>query len=222
MKLNSPLPTGFIFDLDGTLIDSMHYHKRSWLQFLQQNGKPISEKEFEPKSHGTVEEAITRFFGDDLDEQRFLELCFEKEALYRSMYQPHLKEIQGVFAFLQELKNDNKKIALATMGNKLNIDFSLDGIGIRHFFDVICGGNDVKRGKPHPEIYELAVKRMQLSPKECIVFEDTSSGIAAATAAGMNVIGIATTHSHNELMRFGCMHAIDHYHELDWKKWFED
>lgn len=216
-----PAPAAIIFDLDGTLMDSMPYHKKSWLEFLQKNGLSLSEEAFERHNYGTIQETIARLFGDDLEPAHFQSLCYEKEALYRSMYQPHLKEIDGAVAFLKVLKSKQIKTALATMGNQLNIDFSLDGLGIRHCFDVVCGGDDVKKGKPHPEIFHLAAERLQLDSKNCIVVEDSAGGIAAGLNAGMKVVGITTTHNRQDLLQMGCHQVIDNYVNVDWEQWLD-
>jgi HAD superfamily hydrolase (TIGR01509 family) len=164
---------------------------------------------------------LPELFGDDLEPAHFQSLCYEKEALYRSMYQPHLKEIDGAVAFLKVLKSKQIKTALATMGNQLNIDFSLDGLGIRHCFDVVCGGDDVKKGKPHPEIFHLAAERLQLNSENCIVVEDSAGGIAAGLNAGMKVVGITTTHSRQDLLQMGCHQVIDNYVNVDWEQWLD-
>lgn len=215
-----PAPAAIIFDLDGTLMDSMPFHKKSWLEFLQKNGLNLSDEDFESQNHGTIQEMIARLFGDDLEPAHFQSLCYEKEALYRSMYRPHLKEIDGAIDFLKILKSLQIKTALATMGNQLNIDFSLDGLGIRDCFDVVCGGDDVKKGKPHPEIFHLAAARLQLTPENCIVVEDSAGGIAAGLNAGMKVVGITTMHNRHDLLHMGCSKVIDNYVNVEWEQWF--
>ena len=209
-----PHPAAIIFDLDGTLIDSIPYHYTAWLEFFRNNGVTMSIEDFHAQNHGTVHEMIDRVFGKDISQEKHDQLCFEKEHMYRESYRPHIKEINGVTPFLNNLKKNQHQIALATMGNQLNIDFSIDTIGIRSFFDCITGGDEVQKGKPDPEIFHLTLRKLKLEPKDAIVFEDSAVGVIAAKTAGINVVGITTSHTHEELMELGCVDTINDYSHL--------
>ncbi len=105
---------------------------------------------------------------------------------------------------------------LGTMGDMPNIDFILDELGIRPFFYSITGGHEIARGKPDPEIFELVLKKLNLTNKDCLVIEDSLSGIKSALNAGIKVIGITTSHSEEELKRNGCFYTISDFTDLDW------
>ncbi|MDJ1506211.1 HAD family phosphatase [Xanthocytophaga agilis] len=213
----SPLIKAFIFDMDGTLIHNMEYHQLAFFEFLKRHTISITEAEYEQKNKGTITEIIPRFFGDHLSHEQITELGEEKETLYREMYRPHLKPIEGLIEFLEEAKNKGIRIALATMGDQKNVQFTLAGLRIQHYFDAIVSGEEVKQGKPHPEVFQSAAAKLSVSPDHCLAFEDSVSGITAALAANMQVVGIATTHTPEELRAlFQLPTIIKTYTELHW------
>jgi beta-phosphoglucomutase-like phosphatase (HAD superfamily) len=105
-------------------------------------------------------------------------------------------------------------MGIATMGDQYNINFIFEALGLEQFFHSTTGGHQVNRGKPHPEIFLTAAKKMDVDPENCLVFEDTRSGIEAAQAVGMSVEGIATMFDKKTLVDLGCIKAIDDYNDL--------
>ena len=183
--------------MDGTLVHNMHYHKKAWIEFLDRKGYSMTEEEWEANHHGTIIEIVRRVFGEKYSDEEIYAMGEEKEALYREIYAPDLKPVEGLDAFLQKVSTYPK--ALATMGDRNNIDFTLSGLGLQNYFDVELGGEDANRGKPHPDIFLQAAEALQVDPGDCLVFEDSLSGIQAARAAGMEVVALATTHTVDEL-----------------------
>jgi HAD superfamily hydrolase (TIGR01509 family) len=123
----------------------------------------------------------------------------EKELLYRGFYAEHRKPAEGLLIFLQDLRSRGIKTALATSAGPGNIDFIVDGLGIRDQFDAIIGGAEVTKGKPDPEIYLKAAALVDVAPEDCWVIEDSLQGIASGLAAGARVVGITTSHTAEEL-----------------------
>ncbi|AMQ56198.1 HAD family hydrolase [Algoriphagus sanaruensis] len=202
------------FDMDGTMVDSIPFHQESWLRFLSNHGIHLRPEEFRAQNHGTIHEMIRRFFPHEKSSQRILELGEEKEYTYRQLYSSYLVEIKGLSSFLEHLKTNGISIHLSTMGDQNNIDFILDGLELRHFFKTITGGHEVFKGKPDPEIFELSLKKAGAKPAESIVFEDSGGGIRAAKAAGLRVLGLATTHSKRELIELGWLAAYHDFSEI--------
>lgn len=190
---------GILFDMDGVIADTNPFHKLTIQQFCKQHGIATTDAFLEQKVFGRVnKEWIPELFGD-ISEEESKRLADEKEQLFRDVYKAHLVAVDGLLAFLTLLKENNIKAAVATSAPLENADFILEGLQISHFFDAVLHSADVDQGKPHPEIYLKAANALGLAPKQCIVIEDSVSGVVAGKAAGCKVIGITTTHSREEL-----------------------
>jgi beta-phosphoglucomutase len=203
-----------VFDMDGTLVNNMNFHKDAWFAFLQRHGISISDDEFMQKNHGIITEIVPRFFPRKLSPEEVLELGLEKEMIYRTLYKPHIQPIEGLVDFLQELKKEGIKMALATAADQLNIDFTIDALGIRSFFSAITGSEEVTFGKPHPEVYSRTASKLGLPPSDWVAFEDSLSGIESALAAGMKVVALTTTHNREELDSYPLLKTIENYRQI--------
>lgn len=206
--------TDIFFDMDGTLVDSIPFHQEAWLKFLSNHGIHLKPEEFHAQNHGNIHEMIRKFFPHESSSEKRFELGEEKEITFRRLYQPHLKEIEGVSSFLDYLKAQKKSLHLSTMGDQNNIDFTLEGIGITEYFKTITGGLEVLKGKPDPEIFLKSMEKAGAKPQSSLVFEDSGGGIRSAKTAGIRVIGIASTHSKKELIEMGCLAAFSNFTEL--------
>ena len=204
-----------IFDMDGTLVDNMPFHKIAWLRFLSNHKINLTPEEFDEQNYGNIDEIVRRFFGEDMSDDKIKILGQEKEKAYRDLYRNHVKEINGLTDFLHKLSDLDIKAAIATMGDTPNIDFILDELGIRPYFHSITGGHEVSRGKPDAEIFELSLKKLNLKNHECIVIEDSIGGVLSAIQAGIDVIGITTSHTSGELKKNGCIYTIHDYTDID-------
>ena len=199
-----------IFDLDGTMLDNNPYHLQSWKKYLENMGCDMTEQEYNANINGrTNRDVINYIHGDALNEENSLKYGLEKEALYREVYKPFIKPVNGLLAFLKILADKNVPMAIATSGIQPNIDFMFDNVPIKQYFKIIVNSSHIKKGKPDPEIYIKAASRLNVAPKNCLVFEDAVVGINSAKAAGMKVIAIATTHPKEELN--GADMIIDDY-----------
>lgn len=201
--------------MDGTLVDSIPFHQASWVSFLKKHDIVLDPEQFQAQNHGNIEEMIKRFFGTAISNEKLIKLGNEKEEIYRELYRNHIREIDGLTDFLQFLKKQKITAALATMGDPTNIGFILDSIKIKSYFQYITGGNEIVKGKPDPEIYELSLKKMNLKSTDCIVIEDSIDGVLSAKKAGIKVIGITTSHTADDLKKIGCIYTISDFRELD-------
>ena len=189
-----------IFDLDGTLLDNNSFHRKTWEAYLKNIEKVISPEEFNAYINGrTNKDAIEYIYGRKMSEEESTRYTLEKEALYRQIYKPFIKPVPGLLHFLEILHKKNIPMAIATSGIQPNIDFMFENLPIKHYFKVIVNSSHIINGKPHPEIYLKAASLLDISPKNCLVFEDAVVGINSAKAAGMKVIAVATTQTKEEL-----------------------
>lgn len=189
-----------LFDMDGVVIDNLPYHVDAWLLYCERHGIPLTREIFYKDLNGlnskdTFEWLLKREFTRE-EINAFEE---EKEEIYRGFYRPFLSPAPGLMDFLALLKVNGIKTALGTSAGPGNIDFILDGLGIRAHFDAVIGGAEVTKGKPDPEIYLRAAGLIQVSPEDCWVIEDSLQGIEAGLSAGMKVVGMTTSHSSEEL-----------------------
>jgi beta-phosphoglucomutase family hydrolase len=202
---------GVVFDMDGTLMDNMDFHHKAWIDFLAAYDIHITDEEFQEKNIGIITEIVPKFFDRKLSPEEIIALGKEKEAVYRNLYKDHIQALSGLENFLQALQEAGITIALATAADKGNIDFTLDALGIRKYFSAITGSEEVTHGKPHPDVYLKSASKLQLPAETCVAFEDTPSGIKSAQAAGMGVIGLATTHTTEELLGYSLLTIIENY-----------
>jgi len=183
---------GYIFDLDGTLIDSMPAHYRAWDQALHQRGltEPLSEELF--YSLGGVP---TRKMGELLAAHYGLsaspeDLFHLKEALLLDL----LSEVQlipDVVAFAREASH-SRPVSVASGGPRAVVERSLALAGLGALFPVVVTADDVVHGKPAPDMFLLAARRMGVAPEQCLVFEDAEPGLRAARAAGMQAVHVTS------------------------------
>ncbi len=206
-----------IFDMDGTLVDSMPYHTKSWHKFFENKGIEVTPQELKEKGHGTLFDIMPRFFGEHITREESYRLGMEKEAIYREMYAPYMQPIDGLTDWLETLRAKGIKIALGTAADFSNTDFTLDTLQIRKYFDVIVTSDIVPEGKPSPAVYHFAAKELGLGGHQCLVFEDTYVGVKAGKAAGMKVAAITTTHPHHEWQGMGVDFIFDSYREAAWE-----
>jgi len=193
-------PFAFVFDMDGVIVDTNPYHKVSLREFAAKYGYSLSEEELVKKIYGrTNKEWIPNLFERELTPEEVSCYGEEKEKLFRDLYEKDIKEVSGLSKFLKQAMELHVKLAIGTSAPRSNVDFVLDKTGIGKFFPVILDESHVTHGKPNPEIYINCAAALKYPASQCIVFEDSLSGVASARAAGCPVVGVATTHSAQEL-----------------------
>jgi beta-phosphoglucomutase len=193
---------GAIFDMDGVLVDNVEYHLRAWKQLGRELGRELEREEVVKVFGQRNREMIMALMGRPLSAEELDRYALRKEELYRSFIFSELKPVAGLPALLADLRNTGFSIAVATSGPKPNVEMVLKGLKIEECFDTVVTGADVTNSKPHPEIFLLTADRLKVPPGDCVVFEDSSSGIQAARNAGCFCIGLATTHKPEELEEY--------------------
>ncbi len=192
LLVSSTFPFAFIFDLDGVVIHSTPMHNLAWETYLEPYGIP--REQVQTRMHGLRNDEIVRgFFGTELDPAQVLAHGAAKEALFRKMMAPQLDQhiVPGVRRFLE--LHAKAPIGLASNAERANIDFVLDGVGIRHYFQAVVDGHQAKRPKPFPDIYRMAADLLGRHSRDCVIFEDSPAGVQAARDSGAHVVGLTTT-----------------------------
>lgn len=192
---------GAIFDWDGVVIDSSRHHEESWNRLAREESRQLPAGHF-LKGFGMKNEAIIPgILGWTKDESEIRRLSLRKEVLYREIIREWgIEPLPGVRPFLESLAAAGIPRVIGSSTHRLNITTSLELLGMAGFFtrnepcDLIVSAEDVKHGKPDPEVFLLAAGRIGVKPSRCVVFEDAPMGIEAALAGGMQAIGVASTH----------------------------
>ena len=183
-----------IFDMDGVIVDSNPLHREAWVEFNRRHGLETTDAMLERMYGGRNDQIVRNFFGDSLPEDEVAAYGSAKEKIYREMLAGRIAEtlVPGLRPFLDLYRGS--PMAVATNAEPENVNFVLDRAGLRDYFRVVVDGHQVSRPKPHPDIYLRAASLLEIAPSNCIVLEDSHTGVAAARAAGMRVIGLATTY----------------------------
>lgn len=202
-----------IFDMDGVICHTNPYHSIAFGQFFSERGIAHSEEDFALHMFGKSNSYIfSHFLNRPVKGKELLELEQEKEGLFRQIYEPHVAPIAGIVEFITALKENNVKLGVATSAPYANLELILSKVLIREKLSSILASENVKKHKPDPEVYLTSAANLGVSPDQCVVFEDSFSGITAALNAGMRVVGVLTSHSKEELPP--CDLYISDYTEL--------
>jgi beta-phosphoglucomutase-like phosphatase (HAD superfamily) len=204
-----------IFDMDGTMIDSMPWHAQSWIAFTQRHGLTIEVDDLMRRTTGrTGLECMRELFQRDIDETEARTLVQEKEDLYRAIYAPVFAEVAGFSAFSQQALARGLKVGVGTAGDRHNIAFAFSHLKLPTAPHVVVGGDEGLPGKPEPAIFLEAARRMNTPAAACIVFEDAPYGIEAARRAGMRAVAVCTSHTAAQLAGPHVVASVGNYLDL--------
>jgi HAD superfamily hydrolase (TIGR01509 family) len=205
-----------IFDMDGTMINSLPSHLRAWQLFAQQHGLRIDDAQsFLARINGrNGRECISAVFGREFSEAEAQPLNDRKEALYRELFAQDFQPVPGVVEFAAQAAAHGLKIAVGSAGNQANLAFALERLQLQPPAQAVVGGDEGLPGKPDPAIFLAAAERLNVAPADCLVFEDAPYGIEAARRAGMRAIAICTTHTAQELAGPHVLGAVADFREL--------
>lgn len=203
-----------LFDMDGVLVHTNPYHKKAFKRFLDEHDVDLTDDELRDHVYGrTNSEIFPYIFKDDYTPEKGKKWADEKESLFRDLYKEDAKPVPGLVDFLKKLKEAGVKSAVGTSAPVENLDFIMDTLDLRRFFDVFLHSGSITKSKPDPEIYLKAADQLNTEPDNCVVFEDSVAGVKAGLNAGMNVVAVATTHSDDELA--GAHLVIDDFEDID-------
>ena len=190
------MPTGFIFDLDGVIVDTAKYHFEAWQHLantINYNFTPENNEHFKGVSRVKSLDLLLEMAQYKATQQQKEQWLLEKNTHYLSLisHMDASEILPGISAILAFLKEAKCPIALGSASK--NAQPILEKVGLLSYFDILVDGNDVTKAKPDPEVFLIAAKKIGVAAKNCIVFEDAKAGVAAAKAAGMTCVGIGDT-----------------------------
>lgn len=205
-----------IFDMDGVICHTNPFHSEAFKIFFEKRNIFPTEEEFllhmYGKNNGYI---LSHFLGRKIEGQELLDLEFEKESLFREIYQHHVNPISGFLDFFHGLKKSGWKTGVATSAPFANLELIGGKLDLFPYLESALASEHVSKHKPDPEVYLKTAANLSLTPEQCIVFEDSFSGVSAAKNAGMKVVGVLSSHSVNQLPI--CDLYIKDYHDLESK-----
>ncbi len=193
---------GVIFDMDGVLVDSAPAHFESWQRLGREEGVTITREQFEAGFGRQNRDIIPAFFGA-VSPERLAAIAQRKEAIYRDLVRANVPSVEGASDLIAALAAEEVPLAIGSAGPRENIEMILQGMGVSHLFDVIVSGEDASRGKPDPQVFQIACERLHVPPRRCVVIEDAIAGVAAAKAAGTTVAAVMMHHGEKALRDAG-------------------
>lgn len=203
--------------MDGVLIDSGAHHRNAWRALLEELGAEPAEPEYWRLTIGRpAEEAVPLLLGTPVTGSEARRLALRKRELYADFAQRGTPAVAGVTAFVGSLARQAVPRAVGTSASRYDVEALLGGLGLKRHFEVIVTAEDVTRGKPDPQVYLEAARRLRTPPESCLVFEDSLVGVQAARTARMRAIGVTTAHTAAELEAAGAEATISDFEGLDW------
>lgn len=205
----------FLFDLNGTMINDMAYHIKAWHGILNELGAGISMERMKEECYGKNHELLERIFPGrfTLEEKNWMSL--EKEKQYQKDFRPHLQLINGLDDFLKRSHKAGIKMAIGSAAIMFNVNFVIDGLNIRHYFDALVSADEVSNSKPDEETWLTCANKLGFPAKECLVFEDAPKGVESAQHAGMDCVVITTMHDKKDFTGYNnVLSFINDYNNL--------
>jgi beta-phosphoglucomutase len=201
---------GILFDLDGVIVDTLHYHFLAWKHMFELRGGTVSEHTIllhEGRNSREILPILMQEAAVIIPAEEQEEFIENKREYYRSIV--HVAHYPGAFKVIDELKSRGYKIALVTACALKNMQHSLSAAQQAHFGFIITG-DEVPRAKPYPDPYLVAARQLKLEPQQCVVIENAPLGVEAAKNAGMYCIAVQTTLGKEYLSAADCiLHNIE-------------
>ena len=213
--MGQPRTSAFIFDMDGTMVDSMPFHAKSWVEFTRRHGLDFDVEELLRRTTGrNGPECMRVLFEREIDDDEAWTLVAEKETIYRELFAPAFAEVGGFNAFARQARESGLKVGVGTAGDRHNIAFAFSHLKMDPAPHAVVGGDEGLPGKPEPAIFLEAARRLGVEPANCIVFEDAPFGIEAARRAGMRAVAICSSHTPEQLAGPHVLAQVRDYHQL--------
>jgi len=205
-----------VFDMDGVLVDSGAHHREAWSRMLGELGVTAPPGFWRKTIGRPAVEAVPLVLGEPVAPAEARRLANRKHHHYATLAARGLPAVAGVIAFVETLRAHAVPLAVATSARRSDVIELLGPLGLLDRFGVVVAAEDVTRGKPDPEVYLQAARRLGAPPEDCLVFEDAIVGVQAARGSGMRVFGVATAYESADLLAAGAERAITTFEGLSW------
>ncbi len=187
-----------IFDMDGVIVDSAKYHYLTWRTLLAKRGVNYSFEAFIDNFGRRTDLQVRRILGN-IPDAEVSAIVHEKDILFRQIVGDDIAAFPGVVDLIRSIKTSGRKVAVGSSSPTETVHLITAKLGVKDYFDAIVCGSEVTEGKPSPQIFLTAAKKLAAPPERCVVIEDAMVGIAAARNGGMRVVAVTNTHSREEL-----------------------
>ncbi len=177
------------------MIDDMAFHIKAWHRIVNSLGANFTYEQVKKECYGKNHDLLDRVFPNRFSTEEKDRMSIEKEKQYQEEFKPHLKLINGLDVFFAKAEKENIKMAIGSAAIMFNINFVIDGLNIRHYFDAIVSADDVVNSKPDPETFLNCADQLGIAYDNCVVFEDAPKGVEAAARAGMQCAVLTTMHT---------------------------
>ena len=185
-----------IFDMDGVICHTNPYHTKAYQKFFAKRGLYPTDEDFVQHMYGKNNRYIlSHFLEREIVGQEFIDLENEKEELFREIYAEEIVPIPGFLEFLDKLKEAGFHTGVATSAPKSNLELIMGALGFGSKMGSVLASENVKEHKPDPEVYLKSAANLGVANENCLVFEDSHSGVSAAINAGMKVVGVLWSHT---------------------------
>jgi beta-phosphoglucomutase len=205
-----------VFDMDGVLVDSGAHHRDAWTRMLAELGITAAPGFWRQTIGRPSVEAIPLLLGEPVAPAEARRLARRKQEHYLILAASGPRAVPGIPAFVELLEAQGVPLAVATSARRSDALALLGPLGLLERFVTVVTVEDVARGKPDPEVYLLAARRLGVSPEACLVFEDAIIGVQAALRAGMRAFGVATGYEPADLLAAGAERVIATFEGLTW------
>lgn len=216
-RMDSNTPFGVIWDVDGTLVDTAEQHFQAWQQLCRELDIQFSRADFNHTFGWRNPEIIHHLFGSRHSGQEIATMGERKEQFYRAQARLGVTLLPGVQALLQAVRDRGGRQAIGSSAPSANLQLILEVTGIRDYFTAIASAEDTQRGKPDPQVFQVAAQRLDIPAQRCVVIEDAVVGVQAARAGGMKCIAVcfAGHHPANKLRAAGADLVVRSLQEVD-------
>jgi len=188
-----------IWDMDGVIADTGPYHFLAWQDVFGKRGVDFTEVDFQ-HNFGKRNDTIVRYaFGGNISSEEADVITTEKEESFRRRVAQNVKPLPGAVGLIKALQLQGVKMAIASSAPPENIRLVAGRLGVYQCFGAVVWGREVTEGKPSPQAYLLAARKLVVDPQNCVVIEDALAGVIGAKRAGMKCLAVTNTHSRDRL-----------------------